>query len=318
MLAMEPEPRVPGGTAAARLQAWQDVPPLYDDGATSLRGVADEAYLRLLVQGAGARTGATTLIGFDILDPEAGELRWPNAVRPDAPPPRPAVGLEFALVLEDGGLRLLAHDRYAPWRLEAVGRELPGSPEPPPSITDPMPGLFSGRVEQRRNRPYQPLADDDGEYWVLPVVTNRRRFTGDSTEIAAFGYHRGLFREGLEPDGDWDRLAHDALEIRVPWGLLNFTDPSGRRVLYEEKRFLRPLPDVFGTTTVDGIRIVAVTRADGAGTPGGWRPLPASGAAHDVARFNWPPWDEPRWRTRRRPVFDSLRAVFTELEQGGQ
>ncbi|MFO7893367.1 MAG: hypothetical protein R6U63_06535 [Longimicrobiales bacterium] len=359
MLAVEPERRVAGGTAAERLAAWRDVPPLYDpaadrsaagagSSAAPLRAVADEAYLRLLIEGPGARPAATTLVGFDVVDPAAGELQWPRNVPVEAgvtrdgagstrssssgpAAPAPPVGLEFALIRDADGTRLVGHDAYVPWRIVEVGQELGGAPSPPPEIADPLPGFFTGRIEQRRNRPYQPVADDDGEYRGIPVVTNRRRYTRDSVEIAAYGYHRGILREGPEPDGDWTRLADDALEIRIPWGLLNVTDPSSRSVLYEEKRFLRGLPEVFGIVTVEGIRIVTATRTGGAGGGAGtdtsdgggdrarWTALPTSGRAEDVALFAWPVWDEPRWRTRRRPVFDSLRAVFTELErQGGQ
>lgn len=321
MVAMEPAPRIAGETGAERLMGWHRVPTLYDDGpdratggtpdadaATTLRAVADEAYLRLLVEGPGARAGATTLLGFDVVDPDAGELRWPRNVVGDSGP-TPPVGLEFALVLDSAGPRLVAHDHYAPWRIVEVGENLPGSPAPP-EIADPLPGFFSGRLEQRRNRPYQPVADDDGEYWGIPVVTNRRRYTRDSMEVAAFGYHRGLLREGTEPDGDWTRLTGNALELRIPWGLLNVTDPSSRTVLHDRKRFLRRLPEVFGTTTVEGIRIVMTSRdAEGA-----WRAWPAPGRG-STALFRWPTWEEPRWRARRRPVFDSLRAVYAELER---
>ncbi len=311
MLAMEPEPRV-AGTGTDRLLGWHRVPPLYgdEDGATTLRAVADEAYLRLLVHGPDARPGATTLVGFDVVAPGAGELQWPRDVVGDgADAPRPPVGLEFALIMDSTGVRLVGHDHYVPWRIVEVGENLPGTPAPP-EIDDPLPGFFSGRVEQRRNRPYQPVADDDGEYWGIPVVTNRRRYTRDSVEVAAFGYHRGLFREGPEPDGDWTRLADDAVEVRIPWGLLNVTDPSSRTVLRDQRRFLRGLPEVFGTTTVDGIHMVMASRNG----DGPWNVRPAGGR-HDVVLFTWPTWDEPRWRSRRRPAFDSLRAVFTELER---
>lgn len=292
MLAMEPAPGVPGASLDRRLRAWDSVPPLHSSDGTRLRAAADEAYLWLLVED----VAGAAAIGFDVVDPTTGETRWPDGVA--APPP--PVGLEFALTVRGDSLRLLAHGPYAPWRIVPVGQRLPGEPEPPPTITDPLPGFFTGRWEQRRNRPYRPAADGDDAGWVpIFVVTNRRRFTRDSTEIAAYGYDRGVLREGQVPDGDWSRSADGrTLEVRIPWGLLNVTDPSQRRVLYDEKRFFRRLPETFGTTTVEGIRIV----------PAG---------ADTAVLFTWPTWDEPRWRSRRRPVFDSLRAVFTELEQGG-
>jgi hypothetical protein len=43
-----------------------------------------------------------------------------------------------------------------------------------------------------------------------------------------------------------------------------------------------------------------------------WRWWPARGAAG--ARFTWPGWDEPRWRARRRPVFEAMREAFRAVD----
>jgi hypothetical protein len=34
-----------------------------------------------------------------------------------------------------------------------------------------------------------------------------------------------------------------------------------------------------------------------------------------VSRFTWREWDVPVWRARRRPVFDSLRVTWRDLER---
>ena len=96
------------------------------------------------------------------------------------------------------------------------------------------------------------------------------------------------------------------LEIRIPWMLLNFTDPSQRRVLQDPEG---ALPGEFGTTTVEGIRILAAARSGSA-----WRQWPASGRADDVALFTWPTWEEPRWRERVRPVYESMRETYRTID----
>jgi hypothetical protein len=143
------------------------------------------------------------------------------------------------------------------------------------------------------------------------AVTNRRRFSRDRTEFAAVAYDRGVLRRGEPPDGVWE-LSGRTLEVRIPWGMLNVTDPSQRRVLSET--VADTASTVLGTTLVPGIRVVASTRsAPTAGGADGWSLWPASGAASDVALFTWPTWEEPRWRMRQRPLYDVLRETWRAL-----
>ena len=109
------------------------------------------------------------------------------------------------------------------------------------------------------------------------------------------------------PDGLWQRLADGTLEVRVPWTLINVTDPSQRRVLDD-----RPArkTSILGTTLIPGIRAVALVR----GADGTTRTFPASGRPTDVAQFTWPTWETPSWSVRQRPVFDEMRNVFARLQ----
>jgi hypothetical protein len=120
------------------------------------------------------------------------------------------------------------------------------------------------------------------------------------------GYDRGILRPGGPPDGLWETLERGVFEARIPWGLLNVTDPSERRVLQDPAT--GPVPDEFGTRTVPGIRIVAAARQGSA-----WAQWPASGRTADVALFTWPTWEQPRSRERVRPVYDAMREVYRTM-----
>ncbi|HET6764654.1 MAG TPA: hypothetical protein VFH27_13310, partial [Longimicrobiaceae bacterium] len=216
------------------------------------------------------------------------------------------VGVEFALHAGPDGVRLLADPPSNPFAVTLNTQIQGGAPVPPPAIANPLPGFFSGRWEQHFNRPFLSLANEDGRYNSLRVVTNRRRFGRDGTEYAGFGYDRGVLHEGPPPDGSWERApGGGAFEVRIPWGLLNVTDPSERRVLQDST----PGTGDFGTTIVPGIHIVAAT-VDGAGR---WTAWPASGRAEDVALFTWPGWEVPRYTARRRPAFDAMREAFRTM-----
>jgi hypothetical protein len=119
-------------------------------------------------------------------------------------------------------------------------------------------------------------------------------------------------RRGVGAEGVWEVSEADgAVEVRIPWTLLNVTDPSSRRVL----RVGGPPPknldddDVLPTEVVEGIRVVATTR----GADGAWKAWPRSGKATDVALFGWPTWEQPRWHARRRPAYEALRSAFAAV-----
>ncbi len=299
MIALEPIAAVSGLTLADRETAWSAVPTLYRDGdGRTLKAAADEAYLWLHLDWRDSLP-PELLVGLDMVNPDAGQTRWQGPSGHGIP-----IGIEFVLHMQDGRLRLLADGASNVFRIQHVrpdARDAPVVVAPAEDLRPP--GFFSGRFEQHYNDPYITRQRDDGRYDSLLVVTNRPRFARDGTEYAAMGYDRGLLPRGEAPDGLWSvDLAAGVLEVRIPWNLLNVTDPSERRVLQDQPGTR------FGTVTVPDIGIVVAVPDDR-----DWRSWPASGAATDAARFTWPTWETPRWRARKRPVFDVMRGTFEGL-----
>lgn len=310
VIAMEPEPRIPGATLVGRLAGWRAVDPLYDDDGMSLRAFTDEAFLWLLVES--AKTLPHDLfVGFDVIKADAGSFSWPDRQGPTLP-----VGAEFVLHANEDEVRLLADPAASLFRLAPiqVAPEFENSLSVMPIGKDAEPpGLFSGRMIWDLNAPYVSLARADGKFDSLRVITNRRRVGRDTTEYATLGYDRGVLRQGPFPDGMWESLPDSGIvEIRIPWALLNVTDPSTRRVLQHapdrpEQGWIGTLSEDDASQVIDGIRVVAAARME----DGAWRRWPSSGSPFDVAQVSWRTWDEPLWRERRRPVFDALREIFT-------
>jgi hypothetical protein len=300
VVAMEPAPRLDGETIQDRLASWDDIPSIYDG---RLKALADEAYLWLLVETGGNESFDSVFVGLDIVDPAAGARRWPNHVGARVP-----FGMEFVISAAPDNVEVLADPSANPFRvrlrspirLPYVARRI--RPEPP--------GLFQGPFDQEYNLPMWPERSETGRYDSLRVVTNRRRFSRDSSEYAATGYNRGVLRAGAPPDGFWERdPASGALEIRVPWSLINVADPSARRVLARSKT----ATDGFPTELVEAVRIALAVRAD----DGGWRQWPGEPGGSEAASFTWPTWAEPQWRARTRPTFDAMRRAFQELDARG-
>lgn len=301
MIAMEPGQVFAGASLRERMDSWREVAPLYDDGKVGrLRVAVDEAQLWLLYE-PGALGYQDMVIGFDIIAPDAGDFRWPNGVGPRLP-----VGVEFVLRATEDEVRLLADPPSNPVFIDTVRSGLTADRLRVRGLEDGVPpGFFSGRVEQWFRDEYVTQRNDDGRYDSLRVVTNRPRFTRDGTEFAALGYDRGVLLRGPPPDGNWERLTDGVFEVRIPWMLLNFTDPSQRRVLQDGPDAASFGGDL-GTLTVDSIGIVLAVARDGT-----WYMMPSQGTP--VARYSWDTWEQPRWRERQRPVFAAMRTAFETL-----
>jgi len=87
------------------------------------------------------------------------------------------------------------------------------------------------------------------------------------------------------------------VEVRVPWGLLNVTDPSSRTVLARVRD-----PGPFPTAVTDGFRfeVVALAR-DGATVR---TRLPAG------RLYTWPTWDAPVFHERLKPAYYAMKELW--------
>lgn len=295
MVAMEAVPPVDGSSLSSRMVGWKKVAPLYRDGGT-LRAASDASYLWLLYEPAPGENPDEIMLGFDVVDAKRGDTRWPGQVGDPL-----TVGLEFVLRAAKGSVQLLADDAANPWRILPL-RNLKPSRAFPTELRSDLPGYLRGRFEMKMNSSVGSAANADGRYSPLFVAPNRRRLTKDSSEIPAAGYDRGMLREGEPPDGLWERLPDGTLEVRIPWMLINFTDPSQRRVLDNQGK---KSGEELRTSIVPGIRITARITA----TSGQVRTWPGAGVPASL--FSWPVWEEPKWISRTRSVYDSMRTVFS-------
>jgi hypothetical protein len=162
-------------------------------------------------------------------------------------------------------------------------------------------------------RPAAPVNREDGRFDSLFVITNRARFGRDGVFFPALGYDRGLLSFGTEARSslaDWyvDESA-GLLELRLPWDLLNVTDPSSRTLLYD-----RDSVGEFGTARAGDFHfgvmvwrkgsVPVVVQAVPALEGGSWR-------AADFPGWCWSGWNEPRSHAALKPVYDSLKLLWS-------
>jgi hypothetical protein len=186
-------------------------------------------------------------------------------------------------------------------------------------LIDPRSGDDFGRFNRR---PVITRDRADGRFDSLFVITNRARFGRDGSFFPARGYDRGRLRHGTEATStlsDWYLDERSGLlQIRIPWDLLNVTDPSTRTLLFDRKT-----SGAYETVTAADFHVGVVIYSKGsasgpkviAAVPvlnrGFWR-------AADFVGWRWEGWEKPRWHRRLKPVYDSLRMLWQEVPSGGR
>ena len=153
----------------------------------------------------------------------------------------------------------------------------------------------------------------DGVWVPMEVITNRARFGRDGTFFPARGVDRGALRFGTEAASTlsdwWYDEANGMFEIRIPWGLLNVTDPSTHTVLHDSVATGK-----FGVTTTDGIVVGAVRYRRGA-HPSPIATTPTLSGSWTRSQFHpwlWPTWEDPVYHERLKPLFEAMRGVWTK------
>jgi hypothetical protein len=159
----------------------------------------------------------------------------------------------------------------------------------------------------------------DGPGFVhLTFESNRERIGRDGTRYPAIRVDRGALRFGsLDPAApDFDTRADvsvgaaaGTIEVRLPWALLNVTDPSSRRVLHQTAGHAPPLD----TTKTGGFRIYAFAQD---ATRPERKPLSRLPVSGRPPLFTWEPWEKPRYRTEAKHGVPAIRKAWNAIPDG--
>jgi len=89
--------------------------------------------------------------------------------------------------------------------------------------------------------------------------------------------------------------AGEEIEIRIPWGLLNFMDPASRQVMddFYIRQGIKPLP-------IDAIYL-------GIGLAG-------SGLQGEMHPYTWDPWEEPTYHERLKQSYPLVQQAFQAIQ----
>ena len=161
------------------------------------------------------------------------------------------------------------------------------------------------------HRPAASRPRGDGRWSPMEVITNRARFGRDGTFFPARGIDRGKLRYGTEATSTlsdwWYDEASGTIEVRIPWGMLNVTDPSTRTVLHDSTGH-----GDFAVTTTDGI-VVGAVRHSHTAAPTVTASTPTIAGEWHASQFHpwiWRGWEEPVWHGRLKPLYEAMREVW--------
>jgi hypothetical protein len=236
--------------------------------ALDLSAIHDEAYLHLMVR---KREGDWDF-ARDRLYLGFGTLPGGSFTADQAPGIAFARPLQFLLRMEDGEacwFVLSAYDQHS-WRWGVAQPVIPVKPE----YADPGLGLFL---------PWKLLVNR-----AVQVPTTGEKVPPEEVEI-------GKFTRGTGDLADWEAQG-DTIEVRIPWVLIGFMDPSSHKV-WDWPYQARGIVPV----ATEGIRIEPRLVTDG-------REVTNEGPA---ATYRWESWELPAYRERLKAGYGIVAGAMS-------
>jgi len=222
-------------------------------------------------------------IAIDVVDPARGDFRFPAGLKLKS-----RVGFEAAVLLEDRSARVVLDDTYDRYAVQTE----------------------------------QPRANDNGTYVSPRTRPNVTRITRVGTVIPSTVLDIGALRRGTtdrasaayDDSAEWmsDGVT-GVIELRIPWGLINVTDPSSRSVLSIGHG------EAGGYATTEGLRFAVAGFAPGGRTPGTVRqplavlPAAVDGVVGDLPLYAWPTWEQPTFHTYPKLSYEIVRRTLRAM-----
>jgi tetratricopeptide (TPR) repeat protein len=258
-------------------------PAAWDDSTRLSEGLfadsdAGYVYLRLDVDGEIDWSEQAFVLAIDTVGDAEGDHTLPLELGVHSD-----VGVEFAVVLHGDRSRLLVDHGYGRTRYSGM---LAG---------------FPGRTGWEFRDDYRLVSNDDGRFEELKIP-HGRKFGRDGTVYPESIYEAGRLIHGNRDEaGDWLYTADEGMiEIRLPWGLLNVSDPSRREVLVDSKE-RRITPGLRVAVYPYRPRSLADSNARAAAEPS------------EMATYTWETWDDPEYVSHLKSSYRQMQETFAGL-----
>ncbi|HEY9055280.1 MAG TPA: hypothetical protein VIO60_10735, partial [Rectinemataceae bacterium] len=206
------------------------------------------------------------LIGLDTYDRDLGQFAWPHGGRVPS-------GLEFLLRISDADTAEL--------------------------LVIPSYNQYASRFASSRR--------EDGKFERLSLLVNGAVITQDNRFIPEKRFDASALRKGkFDEAGNLWNVADGKIRLRLPWTLINVSDPSSLQVLHDTRTgYYNPERDGLSTRKTDGVLAYAtVWNQATAKSAGSARSDPASA-------YVWKGWEEaPPYRERYKKSYFILKEAW--------
>ena len=251
----------------------------------------DEGFLYLLLETAGSIdfSHSNFLIGLDTCSADVGERLLPFGLNLTSP-----VGLTFLVHLAGKeSSRILVSAAYDKYLNDNKG-------------------------------PLRPEASNQGAWVMMLNETNIRRISKDGKHYFpahVFTMSRLRFGSLDVKSRDYHSLADfffldNRIELRIPWGLLNVTDPSAKMVLWMENGSV--------TRQTTGTRVIAISYKPGEGKLAASRTgktsnytdsLPAALDSKHIKTYAWDGWNTPIYHTFLKESYYRYKQILQTIPE---
>lgn len=174
----------------------------------------------------------------------------------------------------------------------------------------------------RETREIKPGMSDEGQWVIMQNLSNARRMSKDGKRFYSprvFSMSNLRFGSLDSKNDFYNSLADfffidNTIEMRIPWGLINFTDPSSKTVLWFDKRGK--------TRRTYGIKIITVSYrpelnqlyAQSTGlTCNITDSLPEKLAPENIRKYTWDNWDVPIYHTYLKSSYYQYRQILKDF-----
>ena len=170
----------------------------------------------------------------------------------------------------------------------------------------------------------KPVISDQAEWVIMQNKSNNRRISKDGTRFfppRVFSMSNLRFGSLDNKNPDHTSLADfffsgNSIEMRIPWGLINFTDPSSKTVLWMDK--------AGRTRRTEGVRVLAVSYkpeegrlyAKSTGLKNNITDcLPERLHPENIKTYSWPDWEVPIYHTYLKESCSLFKNILSRIPE---
>lgn len=264
----------------------------YDAARTIRRIYADHDagyfYLRIDVGGPIDWGNVAYLIALDTIGDAEGDHKLPFDIGLESP-----IGFEFVILLHGEKSRILIDDVYN--RM----------------VFDQKLLKYEGLTGYKVNNNFKPVYNNNGIFTEI-INLHRRRFSREGKVYPEKIYNASILREGNRADNNladfYYSKEQNFIEVRIPWYVLNFSDPSQLKILFSEKEH----------KISSGIRVMAVSykpmsRDDSRAVAIQDRTNAADLLPRDMSKlkmYTWQGWETPEYTTYLKRAYFAMKELY--------